>query len=156
VRVWARCTEWLTQAVAMLALRRLLMHLLILLVRLLLLLLRMIRLLLGMLLRMLLGMLLVRHLVLSVRRDMLVDWLHVSLITHHTQMRTITRSNARCVRELILELLLGRVYRCRPLRFRLLLAKRWKRIRRMLVSRRRTWALRRRRPLLTHGPGVGS
>ena len=107
MRVWARCTEWLTQAVAMLALRRLLMHLLILLVRLLLLLLRMIRLLLGMLLRMLLGMLLVRHLVLSVRRDMLVDWLHVSLVTHHTQMRTITRSNARCVRELILELLPG-------------------------------------------------
>ena len=107
MRVRTRCTIWLTQAVAVLVLWRLVMHLLIRMLVQLLLQLRMVRLLLGMLLRMLLGMLLVRHLVLSVRRDMLVDWLHVSLVTHHTQMRTITRSNARCVRELILELLLG-------------------------------------------------
>jgi hypothetical protein len=119
MRVRARYTERLTQTVAVLVLWRLMVHLLIrmlvqLLLLLLLLLLRMVRL--------LLGMLLVRRLVLSVRRDVLVDRLHVSLVTHHTQMCTIARSNARCIRELILELLRCLMYRGRPLRLLLLLA----------------------------------
>jgi hypothetical protein len=112
VRVWVRRTERLTQAVTMLVLWRLLMHLLIWM----LLLLRVVRL--------LLGILLVRRLVLSVRRNVLVDRLYVSLVTHHTQMCTIAGSNARCIRELILELLRCLVYRGRPLRLLLLLAQR--------------------------------
>jgi len=114
MRVWTRCTERLTQAVAMLVLLRLLMHLLIRMLVQLLLLLRIIRL--------WLRMLLVRRLVWPIRRDMLVDRLHVSLITHHTQMCTIARSNARCIREMILEFLRGLMYRCRPFRLWLLLA----------------------------------
>ena len=114
MRVRTRCTIWLTQAVAVLVLWRLVMHLLIRMLVQLLLQLRMVRL--------LLGMLLVRRLILSVGRDVLVDRLHVSLVTHHTQMCTIARSNARCIRELILELLRRLMYRGRPLRLLLLLA----------------------------------
>lgn len=82
---------------------------------------------------------------------MLVDWLHVAFVTHHAQVCTVSRSDARSIGQLVLELLRGLVNCRRPFRLRLFSSYRRKRIRRAMVSRRDARTLRRWRPLLADG-----